>query len=151
MDKIFRPVTLIPTLVIDPDHIIEWQMKNAQHWIQADDQYLHHQVLLLGLVWNQLGIEPPSEPEMIFSCVVVWIHHDQATIMVPQALEHLSTIVPQEEENLTLCKIPTNAPFWLSPPSDNESYLIMLSGNGAENLFGGLPQAFGIYRGIRYH
>ena len=48
MDNLFRPVTVIPTLVIDPDHVIEWQMKNAQHWIWADDQYLHHQALLLG-------------------------------------------------------------------------------------------------------
>ena len=76
---------------------------------------------------------------MIFSCMVVWICHDQATITIPQALEHLSTIIPQEEENLTLCKIPTNAPFWPSLPSEDESYLIMLSGDGAENLFGRLP------------
>ena len=27
-------------LVIDPDSVIEWQMKSAQHWIWADDQYV---------------------------------------------------------------------------------------------------------------
>ena len=48
MDKMFKPVTLIPMLVIDLDHIIEWQMKNAQHWLHDNDQYLCHQVLLLG-------------------------------------------------------------------------------------------------------
>ena len=42
MDKLFSPVSVIPTLVIDPDCIIEWQMKNAQHWIRANDQYLCH-------------------------------------------------------------------------------------------------------------
>ena len=88
---------------------------------------------------------------MIFLCVVVWICHDQATITVPQALEHLSTVMPQEEENLTLCKIPTDAPFWPSLPSEDESYLAMLSGDGTENLFGGPPQAFLIYQGITYH
>ena len=40
MDKMFKPITLILTLVIDPDCVIEWQMKNAQHWIWEDDQYL---------------------------------------------------------------------------------------------------------------
>ena len=145
MDRLFRPVTVIPTLVIDPDHVFEWQMKNAQHWIWVDDQYLHHQALLLRQVRNQSKIEPPREPEMIFSCMVVWIHHNQATITVLQALEHLSTIIPQEEENL-----PTDTPFWLSPPLEDESYLIMLSGDGTENLFGRPPQAFQIYRGITY-
>ena len=33
MDKLFCPVSIIPTLVIDLDRVIEWQMKNAQHWI----------------------------------------------------------------------------------------------------------------------
>ena len=33
MNKLFSPVSIIPMLVIDPDHVIEWQMKNAQHWI----------------------------------------------------------------------------------------------------------------------
>ena len=37
MDKLFSPVSIIPTLVIHPDRVIEWQMKNAQHWIRADD------------------------------------------------------------------------------------------------------------------
>ena len=87
---------------------------------------------------------------MIFCCVVVWICHNQATITVPQALEHLTTVVPQDMENLTLCKILTDVPFWLSPPSDDESYLITLSGNDVESLFGGLPQAFCAYRGIMY-
>ena len=105
-------------LVIDPDHVIEWQMKNAQHWIWEDDQYLCHQVLLLG---------PPGEPDTIFCCVVVWIYHDQATITVPQALEHLTTVIPQDMGNLTLCKILVDTPFWPSLPSDDESYLITLS------------------------
>ena len=87
---------------------------------------------------------------MIFSCVVVWICHNQATIMVPQALEHLSTVVPQDEENLTLCKIPTDVPFWPGLPSNDESYLVTLLGDNAENLFGGPPQAFRIYHGITY-
>ena len=87
---------------------------------------------------------------MIFSCVVVWVCHDQATITVHEALEHLLTIIPQEEENLTLCKIPADPPFWPSLPSEDESYFIMLSGNGTKNLFGGPPQALQIYRGITY-
>ena len=87
---------------------------------------------------------------MIFLCMVVWVCHDQATIMVPEALEHLSTVVPQEEENLTLCKIPADPLFWPSPPSEDESYFIMLSGNDTKNLFGGLPQALQIYHGITY-
>ena len=87
---------------------------------------------------------------MIFSCVVVWVHHDQATNTVPEALEHLSTIVPQEEENLTLCKIPADPPFWPSPLSKDKSYFIMLLGDGASNLFGGPPQALHIYQGITY-
>ena len=33
MNKMLKSVTVILTLVIDPDHVIEWQMKNAQHWI----------------------------------------------------------------------------------------------------------------------
>ena len=151
MDKLFSPISIIPMLVIDPDRVIEWQMKNAQHWIQADDQYLCHQALLLGCIRNHSKIEPPGEPEMIFSCVVVWVCHNQATNTVPEALEHLSTIVPQEEENLTLCKIPANPPFWPSPPSEDESYFIMLSGDGTSNLFGGPPQALQIYQGITYH
>ena len=151
MDKMFRPVTVILTLVIDPDCVIEWQMKNAQHWIWADNQYLGHQALLLGQVCNRSKIEPPGEPEMVFSCTMVWVSHDQATITVPQALEHLSTIMPQEEENLTLCKIPTNSPFWPSLPLKDKSYLVMLLGDSAENLFGRLPQSFQIYRGITYH
>ena len=77
MNKMFKAVTVVPTLVIDPDHVIEWQMKNAQHWIWEDDQYLHHQVLLLARVRNWSGIEPPGEPDMIFCCVVVSICHDQ--------------------------------------------------------------------------
>ena len=59
MDKLFSPVSVIPMLVIDLDHVIEWQMKNAQHWIQANDQYLHHQALLLGCIQNCSKIEPP--------------------------------------------------------------------------------------------
>ena len=151
MNKMFKPVTVLPTLVIDPDHMIELQMENAQHWIWADDQYLHHQALLLRQVWNQLGIEPPGEPNMIFCCVVVWVCHDQATVTVPQALEHLTTVVPQDTVNLTLCKIPIDAPFWPSPPSDDESYLITLSGKDTTSLFGGPPQALCAYRGITYH
>ena len=38
MDKLFSPVSIILMLVIDQDCIIEWQMKNAQHWIQTEDQ-----------------------------------------------------------------------------------------------------------------
>ena len=148
MDKLFSPVSVIPTLVIDLDHIIEWQMKNAQHWIRANDQYLYHQALLLRHIWNCSKIEPPGEPEMIFSCVVVWVLHDQATITVPVAREHLLTVVPQDEENFTLCKIPANPPFWLSPPSEDKSYFIMLSSDGTSNLFGGPPQALQIFRGI---
>ena len=82
---------------------------------------------------------------MIFSCVVVWVRHDQATITVPEALEHLSTVVPQGEENLTLCKIPADPPFWPSLPSEDESYFIMLSGDNALNLFGRPPQALQIF------
>ena len=52
MDK-FSPISVIPMLVIDPDRIIEWQMRNAQHWIQTNDQYLCHQVLLLGRIQNR--------------------------------------------------------------------------------------------------
>ena len=88
---------------------------------------------------------------MIFLCVVVRVLHDQATITVPKALEHLLTVILQEEENLTLCKIPADPPFWPSLPSEDESYFITLSGNGATNLFGGPPQALQIYRGITYH
>ena len=150
MDKMFKPVTLIPTLVIDPDRVIEWQMKKVQHWLHKDDQYLCHQVLLLGQVQNRSRIKPPGEPDMIFCCMVVWIHHNQATIMVPLALEHLTTVIPQDQESLTLCKILNDVPFWPSPPSDNESYLITLSGDDAESLFGGPPQAFRIYCGITY-
>ena len=147
MDKMFKPVTLIPTLVIDPDCVIEWQMKNAQHWLCEDDQYLHHQALLLGWVQNQSGIEPSGEPDMIFCCVVVWICHDQATITVPSALEYLTTVIPQDQKSLTLYKIPNDVPFWPSPPSDNESHLVMLSGDDAQSLFGRPPQAFRIYCG----
>ena len=88
---------------------------------------------------------------MIFCCVVVWICHDQATVMMPLALEHLTTVIPQDQESLILCKIQTDAPFWPSPPSDGESYLITLSGNDAQSLFGRLPQAFCAYHGITYH
>ena len=151
MDKLFSPISIIPTLVIDPDCVIKWQMKNAQHWIQTDDQYLCHQVLLLGRIRNCSKIELPREPEMIFSCVVVWVHHDQATITVPEALEHLSTVMLQDEENVTLCKIPADPPFWPSPPTEDESYFIMLSGDGASNLFGRPPQALQIFQGITYH
>ena len=38
MNKMFKLVTVLLMLVINPDHMIEWQMKNAQHWILADDQ-----------------------------------------------------------------------------------------------------------------
>ena len=151
MDKLFSPVSVIWMLVIDPDRVIEWQMKNAEHWIQTNDQYLCHQVLLLRHIQNHSKIKPPGEPEMIFSCVVVWVHHDQVTITVAEALEHLLTIVPQGEENLTLCKIPADPPFWLSPLSEDESYFVMLSGDGTLNLFGGPPQALQIFRGITYH
>ena len=48
MNKMFKAVTVILTLVINLDRVIEWQMKNAQHLILEDDQYLCHQVLLLG-------------------------------------------------------------------------------------------------------
>ena len=82
MDKLFSPVFIILMLVIDLDCVIKWQMKNAQHWIQTDDQYLHHQVLLLRHIRNRSKIEPPGEPEMIFSCMVVWVCHDQATITI---------------------------------------------------------------------
>ena len=150
MDKLFSPISVILTLVIDPDCVIKWQMKNAQHWIQTYDQYLHHQVLLLGCIQNHSKIEPPREPEMIFSYVVVWVCHDQATITVPEALEHLSTVVLQDEENLTLCKIPADPPFWPSLPPEDESYFITLWGYGASNLFGGPPQALQIFRGITY-
>ena len=102
-------------------------------------------------MWNHSKIEPPGEPEMIFSCVVVWVCHDQATITIPEALEHLSTIMLQEEENLTLCNIPADPLFWPSPPSKDKSYFVMLSGNSASNLFGGPPQALQIFRGITYH
>ena len=88
---------------------------------------------------------------MIFSCMVVWVCHDQATITIPEALEHLLTVVLQDEENVTLCRIPADPPFWPSPPSKDESYFIMLSGDGASNLFGGPPQALQIFRGITYH
>ena len=87
---------------------------------------------------------------MIFCCMVVWICHDQATVTVPQALEHLTTVVPQDTENLNLCKIPTDAPFWPSLPSDDESYLITLSSDDTESLFGRPSQAFHAYRGIMY-
>ena len=76
MDKLFSPISVIPTLVIDLDHVIEWQMKNAQYWIWTDDQYLCHQALLLGCIQNCSKIELPGEPQMIFSCVVVWVCHD---------------------------------------------------------------------------
>ena len=52
MDKLFSPVSIILMLVIDPDCVIEWQMKNAQHWIWTNNQYLCHQALLLGCIWN---------------------------------------------------------------------------------------------------
>ena len=82
---------------------------------------------------------------MIFSCVVAWVHHDQATITVPEALKYLSTVMPQDEENLTLCKIPADPPFWLSPPSKDESYFVTLLGDGTSNLFVGPPQALQIF------
>ena len=88
---------------------------------------------------------------MIFSCVVVWVCHNQATITVPEVLEHLSTVMPQDEENVTLCKIPADPPFWPSPPSEDESYFVMLSGDGASNLFVGPPQALQVFQGITYH
>ena len=88
---------------------------------------------------------------MIFSCVVVWVCHDQATIMVPKALEHLSTVILQEEENLTMCKIPADPPFWPSLLSEDKSYFVMLSDDSAANLFGGPPQALQIYHGITHH
>ena len=50
MDKLFSPIFIIPTLVIDLDRVFEWQMKNAQHWIWTNDQYLCHQVLLLRCI-----------------------------------------------------------------------------------------------------
>ena len=151
MDKLFSPISVIPTLVIDPNSIIKWQMKNAQHWIQIDDQYLCHQALLLGCIWNCSKIEPPGEPEMISLCMVVWVHHDQATITVPEALEHLSTVLPQDEENLNLCKIPADPPFSQSLPPEDESYFITLLGDGTLNLFGRKPQALQIFWGITYH
>ena len=151
MDKLFSPVSVILMLVIDPDCVIEWQMKNAQHWTQTNDQYLHHQALLLGCIRNCSKIEPPGEPEMIFSCVVVWVHHKQATITVPEALEHLLITVPQDEENVTLYKIPADPPFWPSLPSKDESYFIMLLGDCASNLFSRPPQALQIFQGITYH
>ena len=120
-------------------------MKNAQHWIWTNDQYLHLQALLLRCIWNCSKIEPPRETEMIFSCVVVWVCHNQATITIPEALEHLSTIVLQDEENVTLCKIPANPLFWPSPPSEDEIYFITLSGNSTSNLFGGPPQALQMF------
>ena len=56
MDKMFKQLTLIPILIIDPDCVIEWQMKNTQHWLCNDDEYLCHQVLLLGWVQSQSGL-----------------------------------------------------------------------------------------------
>ena len=82
---------------------------------------------------------------MIFPCVVVWVCHNQATITVPEALEHLSTVMPQDEETVTLCKIPANPLFQPSPPTKDESYFVMLLGDGTSNLFGRPPQALQIF------